>query len=391
MKLYIADIEVGARKRKLDESKVQSLAESFTSIGQLQPITVSRGDYGTYRLIAGLHRLEAAKSIGWQSIQATEFEGDEVAVELAEIDENLMRNDLTVLEQGEHLVRRQELVGWKNGMNQHTVGGGETVSPPKSTPEIAKEIGLTELAAQHRMQAARNIAPEVKDAIRNTEIANSTTQLLELARLAPEKQVEVAKSITDGAVSIADAFKNINKQKRERMHEEKRTRELPTGKYAVIYADPPWQYDNSGFNESADNQYPTMPLDEICELPIGDLADETTVLFLWATNPLLPEALQVMASWGFEYKTNIAWIKDAGRGKGWYLKSKHELLLIGVKSETPHPIERPDSCFEADRGNVHSRKPEKAYEIIESMYPGNKVELFSRVERDGWDSWGNEQ
>ena len=391
MKLYIADIEVGARKRKLDESKVQSLAESFTSIGQLQPITVSRGDYGTYRLIAGLHRLEAAKSIGWQSIQATEFEGDEVAVELAEIDENLMRNDLTVLEQGEHLVRRQELVGWKNGMNQHTVGGGETVSPPKSTPEIAKEIGLTERAAQHRMQAARNIAPEVKDAIRNTEIANSTTQLLELARLAPEKQVEVAQSIADGAVSIADAFKNINKEKRERMHEEKRTRELPTGKYAVIYADPPWQYDNSGFNESADNQYPTMPLDEICELPIGDLADETTVLFLWATNPLLPEALQVMASWGFEYKTNIAWIKDAGRGKGWYLKSKHELLLIGVKSETPHPIERPDSCFEADRGNVHSRKPEKAYEIIESMYPGNKVELFSRVERDGWDSWGNEQ
>lgn len=386
MKLYIADIEVGARKRKLDESKVQSLAESFTSIGQLQPITVSRGDYGTYRLIAGLHRLEAAKSIGWEAIQATEFEGDAVAVELAEIDENLMRNDLTVLEQGEHLARRQELVGYKVGKpNPATVAG------LKPTNQIAKEIGISERSAYNRISAARNIAPEVKDAIRNTEIANSTTQLLELARLAPEKQVEVAQSITDGAVSIADAFKNINKQKRERMHEEKRTRELPTGKYAVIYADPPWQYDNSGFNESADNQYPTMPLDEICELPIGDLADETTVLFLWATNPLLPEALKVLESWGFEYKTNMAWIKDAGRGKGWYLKSKHELLLIGVKSETPHPVERPDSCFEADRGNVHSRKPEKAYEIIESMYPGNKVELFSRVAREGWDSWGNEQ
>ena len=392
MKLYIADIEVGARKRKLDESKVQSLAESFTSIGQLQPITVSRGDYGTYRLIAGLHRLEAAKAIGWEKIQAAVFEGGEIETELAEIDENLMRNDLTVLEQGEHLARRNEILeimGGRRGVGRYS--NGETVSPLKTTSEIAKESGLSERSAQQRMQVARNIVPEVKDAIRDTEIANSTTQLLELARLAPEKQVEVAKSIADGTVSIADAFKSINKERRERMHEEKRTRELPTGKYAVIYADPPWQYDNSGFNESADNQYPTMPLDEICELPIGDLADETTVLFLWATNPLLPEALQVMASWGFEYKTNIAWIKDAGRGKGWYLKSKHELLLIGVKSETPHPIERPDSCFEADRGNVHSRKPEKAYEIIESMYPGNKVELFSRVERDGWDSWGNEQ
>lgn len=388
MKLYIADIEVGARKRKLDESKVQSLAESFTSIGQLQPITVSRGDYGTYRLIAGLHRLEAAKSIGWEAIQATEFEGDEVAVELAEIDENLMRNDLTVLERGEHLARRQELVGFQHGGNRNSSVHGERL---KTQQEISEEIGISASSARRSIQAARNIVPEVKDAIRNTEIANSTTQLLELARLAPEKQVEVAQSITDGAVSIADAFKNINKQKREQMHEEKRTRELPTGKYAVIYADPPWQYDNSGFNESADNQYPTMPLDEICELPIGDLADETTVLFLWATNPLLPEALKVLESWGFEYKTNMAWIKDAGRGKGWYLKSKHELLLIGVKSETPHPVERPDSCFEADRGNVHSRKPEKAYEIIESMYPGNKVELFSRVAREGWDSWGNEQ
>lgn len=387
MELEIADVQVGNRKRKLNESKIQSLAESFSSIGQLQPITVVRKN-GSYKLIAGLHRLEAAKSIGWQSIQATEFEGDEVAVELAEIDENLMRNDLTVLEQGEHLARRQELVGRKVGRPENN---GDIMSPLKTQEEIATEIGLTERSAQRRMQAARNITPEVKDTIRNTEIANSTTQLLELARLAPEKQVEVAKSITDGAVSIADALKSINKEKRERMHEEKRTRELPTGKYAVIYADPPWRYDNSGFNEAADNQYPTMPLDEICELPISNLADETTVLFLWATNPLLPEALQVMASWGFEYKTNIAWIKDAGRGKGWYLKSKHELLLIGVKSETPHPIERPDSCFEADRGNVHSRKPEKAYEIIESMYPGNKVELFSRVERDGWDSWGNEQ
>jgi ParB/RepB/Spo0J family partition protein len=385
MELEIADVRVGNRKRKLNESKVQSLAESFCSIGQLQPITVARKN-GSYKLIAGLHRLEAAKSIGWRSIQATEFEGDEVAVELAEIDENLMRNDLTVLEQGEHLARRQELVGYKVGKpNPATVAG------LKTTNEIAKEIGISERSAYNRMQVARNIVPEVKEAIRETEIANSTTQLLELARLAPEKQVEVAKSITDGAASIADAFKSINKEKRERMHAEKRTRELPAGKYAVIYADPPWRYDNSGFNEAADNQYPTMPLDEICELPIGDLADQTTVLFLWATNPLLPEALQVMASWGFEYKTNIAWIKDAGRGKGWYLKSKHELLLIGVKSETPHPIERHDSCFEAGRGNVHSRKPEKAYEIIESMYPGNKVELFARNRREGWDIWGNEQ
>ena len=107
MKVEIARIQVGQRKRKLDEAKVRSLAESLQIVGQLQPITVARREYGNYRMIAGLHRLEAAKLLGWETIEAQEFEGDVVAAELAEIDENLMRNDLTVLEQGEHLARRQ--------------------------------------------------------------------------------------------------------------------------------------------------------------------------------------------------------------------------------------------------------------------------------------------
>jgi ParB family chromosome partitioning protein len=87
-----------------------------------------------------------------------------------------MRNDLTVLEQGEHLARRQELIGFKQGDNRFTIDRGETVSPLKTTAEIAHHIGLTERSAQQRIQAARNIVPEVKDAIRDTEIANSTTQ-----------------------------------------------------------------------------------------------------------------------------------------------------------------------------------------------------------------------
>jgi len=165
---------------------------------------------------------------------------------------------------------------------------------------------------------------------------------------------------------------------------------LPLGKFSVVYADPPWQYNNSGFNEAAESQYPTMAVEDICDLPIRELAAETTALFMWATNPLLPEALQVIEAWGFEYKSNMAWVKDRGRGKGWWLKSKHELLIIGTKEETPQPMTRPDSCFEADRGKVHSRKPEIAYEIIEAMYPGPYIELFARNTRSGWSSWGNE-
>lgn len=165
---------------------------------------------------------------------------------------------------------------------------------------------------------------------------------------------------------------------------------LPEGIYSVIYADPPWQYDNISFSETASNQYPTMSVDDICDLPINKLANEETVLFLWATNPLLIEALQVLSAWSFQYKTNVAWVKDRGRGVGWFLRSRHELLLIGIRDNTPHPKYRPDSCFIEKRPPKHSQKPNRAYEIIERMYPGKKIELFARTKRKGWEAWGYE-
>ncbi len=164
------------------------------------------------------------------------------------------------------------------------------------------------------------------------------------------------------------------------------------GKFAVILADPPWQYQNSGFTESADALYPTMPTPEICGMSaqVGAWSTDSTVLFLWATNPMLPDAMMVLEAWGFAYKTNMAWVKDRGRGKGWFLKSRHELILVGVRPETPQPAERPDSAFMADRPKRHSQKPEEAYGIIEAMYSGPRLEMFSRAARDGWEAFGNE-
>lgn len=214
MEFQIDKIVVNNRKRKLNEDKVKDLSESFKLLGQLEPITLTSQN-GQYILLAGWHRLEAAKLLGWDKIDAQLFEGNELECELAEIDENLMRNDLTVLEQGEHLARRQELIGFSRGDNRFTIDRGVTVTPLKTTFEIAKEAGVSESSAQRRMRAARNIAPEVKDAIRDTEIANSTIQLLELARLSPEKQIEVAHSITNGALNIKEAKKEAIARKRE--------------------------------------------------------------------------------------------------------------------------------------------------------------------------------
>ena len=165
--------------------------------------------------------------------------------------------------------------------------------------------------------------------------------------------------------------------------------ELPKGEFNVIYADPAWEYSNSGISGAAKNHYPTMSTDAICNLKIPSA--ENAVLFLWVTNPLLEDALRVVSAWGFEYKTNMVWIKNRA-GQGFYVKGQHELLFICVKGNF-----RPDdsiyikSVLESER-EKHSKKPEKFYNIIETLYPkGKYLELFARNKRSGWQSWGNDE
>lgn len=164
---------------------------------------------------------------------------------------------------------------------------------------------------------------------------------------------------------------------------------MPDGVFNVIYADPPWQYSNSGFSMSAAKQYPVMATNDICKMSLPEIG-KNAVLFLWTTNPLLADAFQVAQAWGFEYKTNIAWIKKRHTA-GFYVFGQHELLLICVKgSMLPDENGKIKSVVDGDN-DIHSRKPEKFYSIIEKMYPSGKyIELFARNKRSGWISWGNQ-
>lgn len=170
---------------------------------------------------------------------------------------------------------------------------------------------------------------------------------------------------------------------------------LPEAKFGVIYADPEWKFETyseeTGMDRSADNHYPTSALDAIKSRDVGSLAADDCVLFLWATVPMLPEALAVMAAWGFAYKSNFNWHKDRV-GTGYWSRNRHELLLIGTRGNIPAPAmgEQFDSSIEAPVAE-HSAKPEKFYEIIEAYFPTlPKIELNARVARPGWVRWGYE-
>ncbi len=171
---------------------------------------------------------------------------------------------------------------------------------------------------------------------------------------------------------------------------------LPDKKYGVIYADPEWRFEvysrDTGMDRAADNHYPTSATDSICARPIAQITADDCVLFLWATVPMLPDALKVMAAWGFTYKSHCIWTKDK-IGTGYWFRNAHELLLVGTKGDKlPAPAMGTQwpSTIEARVGK-HSAKPEKFYELIESYFPNlPKIELNARNARAGWDSWGNE-
>jgi len=209
----------------------------------------------------------------------------------------------------------------------------------------------------------------------------------EIATLEPQEQREFLDLAEEQHLSSRELREEVRKHKVKT-----KTPKLADGKYSVIYADPPWKYDfsQSGSRE-IENQYPTMDVEEICALSVGNLAAADCVLFLWATNPKLREALQTIEAWGFEYKTNMVWVKDK-IGMGYYARQKHELLLIATTGSppTPAPEDRPASAVMSERVG-HSRKPQEFYGVIETMYPkSKKIELFSRAKRQGWEAWGNE-
>lgn len=168
--------------------------------------------------------------------------------------------------------------------------------------------------------------------------------------------------------------------------------DLEPQSYSLIMCDPPWLFQN--YSELGDEKgpaphYDMMHDEEIFALPVGDLARENCLLWLWATWPKLATAMQALETWGFRYKTGGAWDKQRW-GTGYIWRSRCEPVLLATKGA---PFIRGKAIMNliAESRREHSRKPDTAYEIAEQMMPGaRRVSLFERPERPGWDAWGDQ-
>lgn len=268
----------------------------------------------------------------------------------------------------------------------------------KAAEHVARDLNVSPRLIETAKSVVKHGTAELVDAVRRGDVALSAA--VEVAKLPAAEQRTI---IARGESEILRAARDIRARKMEVRRDERMDRlaeisrgnvtlDASIGVFPIIYADPPWRYEHVETESRAiENQYPTMPLDDICALPVADVATPDAVLFLWATSPKLEEAMRVVAAWGFTYRTSMVWVKDR-IGMGYYARQRHELLLIATRGAppTPAPSDRPDSVISGVRAE-HSAKPAEMYGVIERMYPKlPRVELFCRSPRPGWSAWGNQ-
>lgn len=196
--------------------------------------------------------------------------------------------------------------------------------------------------------------------------------------------------------AVRSGNKTFSEVRREiRAAEVRKAVVLPSAKYRVFYADPPWSYndkcdDGAIQSGGAEKHYPSMTIPELCALKIRDLAMADAVLFLWVTSPLLFECAPLIEAWGFRYKASFVWDK-VKHNLGHYNSVRHEFLLVCTRGSCMPDTKKLIDSVQSIERTTHSTKPEEFRNIIEELYPhGKKLEMFARKQSKGWETFGNE-
>jgi len=282
-----------------------------------------------------------------------------------------------------------------SGSNQHEVRSHDDTAPTLESLDLNK----SQASRWQKMTAPTDAECKRLQAISTAAgIEHTSKAVLELAKVEPENRARVLDAIESGAAErVPDAIREIRRAERdERLRRGERPLTAVDGKYNLILADPPWEYEFSATrSREIENQYPTMDLASIRALPVPDIAAPDCILLLWTTAPKLAESLMVVDSWGFEYRTVAIWDK-LSLGMGHYFRIGFELLMVATQGKpgVPEPENRPASPFAVAR-REHSRKPNEILTMLDRMWPQYadskyRIELFSRERKPTWSVWGNE-
>ena len=388
----------------MNEADLQSLARDILDNGLAEPIVLYED-----KILDGRNRRRACEMVrvspAFERWQPHEGESPVKYV----LSKNLHRRHLDESQRAMIGARVEPMLAEEAKKRQSAAGGAHPGPLPANLPEASKGEARAQAAAQV------NVSPRsVSDAkavlksgdeelIAACDAGFPVSAAAQLAKEPEEKRRRVVRAVRSGkAKNAAEAMRTERLSER---HARNRVTvsvnaavPFPERRWSVIAADPPWQYEHAiSTSREIEEQYPTLDIDDICALKIGErtveeCATDDAVLFLWVPPSLIEQGLQVMEAWGFSYRTLMVWNKEKV-GMGFWVRQQIELLLVGIHGNPPTPEapNRPASLFSSPRGK-HSDKPDIAYQIIERMYEGAaRLELFARGGgREGWNVWGNE-
>jgi N6-adenosine-specific RNA methylase IME4 len=373
----------------IEGEEFDALTEDIRANGLHEPIDLYQG-----KILDGRNRYRGALAAGIELEKRnfrhyrTELYGDPVAYVLSK---NLKRRHL---DESQRAMVAAKLATMRQGARTDLATQPSANLPEVAQPTAAKSLSISERALRHARRVHDHGTPELIRAVERGRLAVSVAD--RASHMSVDIQRRIAAEAEAGNVNAArQVVKQESRAERETALAQEQSA-LPDKRYGVILADPEWRFEvysrETGMDRAADNHYPTSATDAIAARPAGDIAASDCVLFLWATAPMLPDALKVMTAWGFEYKSQCVWNKDR-IGTGYWFRNAHELLLVGTRGRIPAPAmgTQMPSVIEAPVG-AHSAKPDVFLEMIEAYFPTlPKIELNRRgPARPGWDAWGNE-
>lgn len=260
---------------------------------------------------------------------------------------------------------------------------------PKTAEKIAKENNISEKTVRNYANDTKYFEkleiekPEIADKIWNKEISISDAKRAEKKQELEQKKQEYAERVQE--ISFLKDERKIDIFETDK-------------KFRVVYADPPWSYNDkceAGAVQSGGvevRHYDTMSIDQLCDLRVDEITEKNSVLFLWVTSPLIDECFEVIKAWGFKYKASFVWDK-VRHNMGHYNSVRHEFLLICTKGSClPDEKKLIDSVQSIEKTGKHSEKPVEFMNIIDELYThGDRIELFCRQpKKENWFYWGNE-
>jgi N6-adenosine-specific RNA methylase IME4 len=326
----------------------------------------------------------------WEQVFAAEEGGPEPSVRGLSFDsrdrakEWIIRNqfgrrNLNAMQRAELALKLEPLIAARAKANQRKGGGSgpsgkqNSADPTATRDELAKVAGVSHDTISRAKAILENADSQTVDSVRSGKKSINEAYKFVTQKKRRESLVVSPDQKTPACCTVDDLAEVARGRTR----------------FATIYADPPWKYGNQSSRAATDDHYGTMTVEEICALPVEQLASDAALLWLWTTNGFLVEALtRVIPAWGFEFKSVLVWCKPQ-MGTGNYVRVSHEFLLIASRGGLRPDGKNQTSWLVSERER-HSAKPNAFREIVEHISPGPRIELFARETRPRWTVWGNE-